>query len=87
VKRLGPALAVSLLRIGRLAAVVGSRHGAVRPRRPGACRLIVPMRHAGRRAQLSLALRWDNAPKRWAGTVVLSTFASILTVPLLRICC
>jgi len=83
VTRLGPALAVSGLRIGGGALVglaVASLFGL-----GGAARAALIIQCAMPVAVLNylFALRWDNRPDEVASTVVLSTFASIVTVPLL----
>jgi predicted permease len=83
VTRLGPALAVSGLRIGG-GALVGLAVAALFGL-GGAARAALIIQCAMPVAVLNylFALRWDNRPDEVASTVVLSTFASIVTVPLL----
>jgi predicted permease len=83
VTRLGPALAVSGLRIAGGALVglaVASLFGL-----GGAARASLVIQGAMPVAVLNylFALRWDNRPDEVASTVVLSTFVSIVSVPLL----
>jgi malate permease and related proteins len=83
ITRLGPALIVTILRIGGGFAIglgVTWLFGL-----GGAARAALVIQSAMPVAVLNylFALRWDNRPEEVAGAVVLSTFASILTVPLL----
>lgn len=83
VTRLGPALIVTILRIGGGFAIglgVAWLFGL-----GGAARSALVIQSAMPVAVLNylFALRWENRPEEVAGAVVLSTFASILTVPLL----
>jgi hypothetical protein len=83
ISRLGPAAIVTVLRIGggfAIGMLVAWLFGL-----EGAARAAIIIQCAMPVAVLNyiFALRWDNRPEEVAGTVVLSTFASILTVPLL----
>ena len=83
VSRLGPAVIVTILRIGggfaigSLVAWLFGLDGAARSALVIQCAMPVAV------LNYIFALRWDNRPEEVAGAVVLSTFASIVTVPLL----
>jgi len=83
VSRLWPALIVTGLRIGggfAIASLVVWLFGLEGPARSA---LLIQCAMPVAVLNYIFALRWDNRPEEVAGTVVLSTFASVVTVPLL----